>query len=145
MVNSILRNILNSKILLILFLVFVSFNQCNAEMRDIGNSRLLELIGKQTPIIDIREESEWKETGIIEGSYLMTFFDGDGKYDLQSWMASLRKIVGKDDPVIILCRSGRRSAIVGNFLAEKARYKEVYNVKNGIKGWIKAKQKIQTY
>ena len=46
-----------------------------AEVIEIGNKALASLIEKQVPIIDIRRQEEWAQTGIIEGSILMTFFD----------------------------------------------------------------------
>ena len=141
----IFKKVFNLKpVCLMIFLLGLS-EQLSAQMKDINNLQLISLMEKKVPIIDIRDESEWQETGIIEGSYLLTFFNSDGKYDLPAWMESLQQIVGSDRPVIILCRSGRRSAIVGKFLVNKENYQEVYNVKYGIKGWIEARLKIDKY
>ena len=141
----IFKKVFNLKpVCFLIFLLGLS-EQLSAQMKDINNLQLISLMEKIVPIIDIRIESEWKETGIIEGSHLLTFFNSDGKYDLPAWMESLQQIVGSDRPVIILCRSGRRSAIVGNFPVNKENYHDVYNVKYGIKVWMEARLKIDKY
>ncbi len=125
----------------ILRLVYVAiFSLCTlasvfAEVQNIDNQRLQLLISRGTPIIDIREEFEWRETGIIPESHLITFFDSDGKYDVKNWLKQLTLIIKRDEPVIIICRSGRRSLLVSKYLSEKENFFKVYNVKDGIKGW----------
>ena len=54
-----------------------------AQVENIDNDRLKFLIDEGIPIIDIREEVEWKETGIVDRSHLITFFDAEGKYDVK--------------------------------------------------------------
>ena len=38
-------------------------------------------------VIDVRTTSEWKKTGVVEGSHLIMFYDEKGKYDLNSWLS----------------------------------------------------------
>ena len=45
------------------------------------------------------------------------------------------------DPVIIICRSGRRSRIVTNFLDQKEHYTTVIHATDGIISWIDFKNK----
>ena len=73
-------------------------------------------------------------------SLLLTFFDKNGKYDFQSWYNKLINITKKDQPIILICRSGRRTKIVAEMMNKKLDY-EVYNVKYGIKSWIKSNLK----
>ncbi len=145
MLKLISNSLYPSKVFFTSIFIFVLAWSSQAQMKDVDNTLLLNLLDNKVPIIDIREDTEWKETGIIEGSHLITFFDGDGKYDLPSWMKSLGQIARNEDAVILICRSGRRSAIVGKFLVDKAKYREVYNVKDGIKGWIKAELEVIRY
>ena len=56
-------------------------------------------------------------------------------------MSKLKKIASNKDPVIIICRSGRRSRIVANFLDLKVHYKTVFHATNGIISWINVKNK----
>ena len=64
-------------------------------------------------IVDIRTPQEWKDTGVIAGAKLVTFGDADG----------FLKAVGKDlsdgRPLILVCRSGNRSAAAAAALAGK--------------------------
>ena len=109
-----------------------------AQVENIDNDRLKFLIDEGIPIIDIREEVEWKETGIVDRSHLITFFDAEGKYDVKKWLDELEEITSRNDPVIIICRSGRRSLILANYLSKHENFLKVYNVTEGIKGWKKA-------
>jgi rhodanese-related sulfurtransferase len=82
-------------------------------------------------IIDIRTESEWKQTGIVNGSHTITFFDEKGKYNANSFLTELNKIVSKDEHFAIICRSGNRTGTLSKFL-KKAGYPFVIDIKGGI-------------
>lgn len=114
---------------------FTSF--AYAELREITPMKLQESISKGVAIIDIRRVDEWKDTGVIENSNKLTFFDDVGKYDLNDWMSKFQKIVtDKNQPFILVCRSANRSGIVGAFLNEKLEYKNVYHLKGGMNAWL---------
>ena len=63
-------------------------------------------------------------------------FDKDGKSDVKSWVNKLREMAKKDQPLIIICRSGRRSGIVSDMLVNEENYSKVYNANSGIMAWI---------
>jgi|WetSurMetagenome_2_1015567.scaffolds.fasta_scaffold42007_3 rhodanese-related sulfurtransferase len=109
-----------------------------AELKDIDNQALQQLLKEKVTLVDIRTPEEWKETGIIEGSQLLTFFDKNGRYNIENWMKDFEKIIKKDQAVILICRTGNRTLTVGNFLDKKMGYQTIYNVKKGISEWIKA-------
>lgn len=109
-----------------------------AEVIDIDNAELERLSKSGVPVIDIRLQSEWEETGIVPGSKLLTFFDAKGSYDAASWLEKVIPIAKSNEPVILICRSGNRTKPVSLFLSQQAGYAKVYNVKQGIKGWIGA-------
>tara|TARA_X000000368_G_scaffold393975_1_gene360131 strand:- start:3945 stop:4349 length:405 start_codon:yes stop_codon:yes gene_type:complete len=127
-----------------LFIIFfcLSITQVNAEVKEANNQEILSLMQSGVPIIDIRRTSEWQDTGVIKNSHLITFFDKKGNYDVDQWLIKLKKIAKEGDPVIIICRSGRRSGIVSKFLDEQANYSNVYNASGGIVSWISSKNKI---
>ena len=77
---------------------------------------------------------------IINKSRLLTFFDKKGNYNLEEWSSKLKKITKKDEPLIIICRSGRRSRIVANLLKEKELYSTIYHATNGIISWIDSEE-----
>ena len=116
-----------------------------AEVKNIDNQKLQLFISKGVTLVDIREEHEWRETGIIRESHLITFFDSEGKYDVEKWLKEIERIVKRDDPLIIICRSGRRSLIVANYLSKTEKFLEVYNAEFGIKGWKKSSLETQIF
>ena len=108
----------------------------HAEVVDIDNAELARLAKSGVPVIDIRLQSEWEETGIVSGSQLLTFFEEKGRHDAPGWLEKVKPIAKPGEPVIVICRSGNRTKAVSQFLSQQAGYAKVYNVKNGIKGWI---------
>tara|TARA_B100001059_G_scaffold21862_1_gene17531 strand:- start:102 stop:509 length:408 start_codon:yes stop_codon:yes gene_type:complete len=111
-----------------------------ADVIDINNDQIKELMKLNTPIVDIRTSPEWDQTGVVPNSLLLTFFDKDGKYNFESWYNNLIKITEKDQPIILICRSGRRTKIVAQMMNRKFNY-VVYNAEYGIKSWIKSNLK----
>ena len=107
-----------------------------AEVIDIDNAQLEKLSQSGVPVIDIRLQSEWEDTGIVAGSKLLTFFDEKGRSDAGAWLDKVKPIAKPNEPVIVICRSGNRTKPVSQFLSQQAGYTTVYNVKSGIKGWI---------
>lgn len=110
----------------------------HAEVIDIDNAELARLSQSGVPVIDIRLQSEWEETGIVAGSTLLTFFDERGKADPAAWLEKVKPLAKPNEPVVVICRSGNRTKAVSQFLSQQAGYATVYNVKHGIKGWIGA-------
>jgi rhodanese-related sulfurtransferase len=82
-------------------------------------------------IIDVRTYGEWKETGIVKGSYTLTFFDERGNYDTESFLNALDKIVKKGEKFALICRTGSRTGMISNFLGNKLDY-NVVNLRGGI-------------
>ena len=108
-----------------------------ADFRSISAQELKELQAQNAPVIDIRTPGEWKETGVIPGAHKIMFFDERGGYDVQKFLDALHKVApDKNKPVIIYCRTGSRTKIVGDFLARQVGYKEVKDLNGGIMfGW----------
>ena len=123
------------KLILIINLLVASIGF--SDVIEIGNIELKSLLQKKIPLIDIRRKDEWKSTGIVENSILMTFFDKNGKANTNEWLKELNKIANKNDPVILICRTGRRTGIIAKFLSEKVGYRLIYDVTDGITDWIK--------
>ena len=103
---------------------------------NIDNASLKKLLAEGTKIVDLRRQDEWDETGVIEGSQKLSAFDRKGKFN-RNFPRGLVKIAGKDDAVILICRTGNRSSVIANILVEQAGYSKVYNVSDGIVKWIK--------
>lgn len=108
----------------------------HAEVIDIDNAEFAKLLKDGVPVIDIRLQSEWEDTGIVAGSKLLTFFDERGRHNAPAWLEKVKPIAQPNEPVIVICRSGNRTKSVSQFLSQQAGYAKVYNVKSGIKGWM---------
>jgi len=104
--------------------------------KNVTNDQLKDLLAKNVVIVDIRTEPEWHETGIIDGSKTIVSFQKDGRMN-PDFMSDLEKIAGKNDPVILICRTGSRTAVLSNALATSEGYTNIYNVTKGITDWIK--------
>ena len=84
----------------------VLFNNCFviaafSDVINVDNYELQILMSKGTPVIDIREKFEWQETGILPESHLITFFDSEGKYDVEKWLAKLITSFRQNDNISI--------------------------------------------
>ncbi|MFD2256708.1 rhodanese-like domain-containing protein [Luteolibacter algae] len=66
-------------------------------------------------LVDVREPSEWAESGVAEPAKLLAKSDFDGARKL--WKPFLQK--NKDKKIIVYCRSGARAGAVANALAEE--------------------------
>lgn len=109
---------------------------------NLDNSQLKTLMAQGVPVFDIRRKDEWRQTGVIEGSQLLTFVDGGGRV-MPGFLERFTSIVGKDDPVILICRTGNRTSTLARYLMEEMGYTNVYNVRNGISQWIREGQAVQ--
>lgn len=122
------------KLILTLLLSSLAF----ADFSSLSTQQVQEEIKKGTVLIDIRRPEEWKQFGVIEGSHKITFFDAMGKYDVNAWMAQFAQIVkDRNQPVILVCAHANRTKVVGKFLDEQVKMKNVYDLEGGINyGWI---------
>ena len=95
-------------------------------------------------IIDIRTPAEWRETGIVKGSYTIMFFDEKGNFDVEAFLDQLQKVVEKNEQFALICRVGSRTAIVSEFLSERLGYR-VINLNGGIMKMIYEGYKTAPY
>ena len=102
---------------------------------NVDNAQLQAMLEKSIPVYDIRRPEEWRQTGVIEGSDLLTYVDSNGRV-MPDFMHRLTTEVGKHDPVILICRTGSRTSTLARYLVEQMGYTQVYNVRDGIKRWI---------
>lgn len=109
--------------------------QLRAEVVDIGNAELARLLAAGVPVIDIRTAGEWRETGVVPNSRLLTFFDERGRADAPAWLQQVQGVAKPDSPVIVICRSGNRTRAASQFLSQQGGYRTVYNVRDGIRAW----------
>ena len=108
---------------------------------NVDNVELKTLIAQGVPVYDIRRPEEWRPTGVVEGSRKLTYVDKSGRPNPE-FLPSFTAEVGKNDPVILICRTGNRTDKLARELMEKHGYTRVYNVRDGIVGWIGEKNPV---
>ncbi len=109
-----------------------------AEVIDVDDQEMIKLSNLNIPIVDVRRSSEWDQTGVIPNSILLTFFDEEGNYNFDEWFEKLQLEISITDPIILICRSGKRSKVVANMIDEKFNT-IIYNAQSGINSWINKK------
>ena len=110
-----------------------------ADVVDVNNEQILELSKINIPIVDVRSISEWEQTGVIPDSILLTFFDKEGKYNFDEWYEKLRLEIDEGKPIILICRTGRRTKIIAKMMEINKFDNVIYNAKSGITSWINEK------
>ena len=108
---------------------------------NVDNEHLNALQVQGVPVYDVRRPEEWRQTGVVEGSRKLTFVDAGGKLHPE-FLPRFTAEVGKNEPVILICRTGNRTDKLARMLMEEHGYTQVYNVRDGITGWIAEKQPV---
>ena len=102
---------------------------------NVDNAELQMMLEQNIPVYDIRRPEEWRQTGVIEGSKLLTFVDANGRLR-PDFIDRFTAEIGQNDPVILICRTGSRTSTLARFLVEQMGYTQVFNVRDGITRWI---------
>lgn len=136
------RVILFSRCWCFLLLTFTLSACGELPYNNIDNKQLASMLEQGVAIYDIRRPEEWLKTGVVKGSQLLTFVDAEGRLR-PDFMARFTQAVGKDERVILICRTGNRTSTLARLLVEQIGYTQIYNVRNGITQWIKEGQPIK--
>ncbi len=127
-------------------LLFSLQSTAGAQVIEISTNEQLEsLIAEGVPVVDLRTPEEWRATGIISGSKLLTFFDSQGNYDVGAWLGSFTAIARPEDEVAVICAVGNRSHVVTRFLQQQLGYARLYNVSKGIDHWIRSGRPVDPW
>lgn len=120
----------------VLFFIFLMMVGCSSAgdyksngLKRIGFEKAFEMVNSENPpvIIDVRTPGEFNnKLGHIRGSRLIPMQVTADSMDVYERF--------RDRVILLVCRSGRRSGIVGAELAA-AGFQNVYNLKGGLKGW----------
>ena len=131
--------------LIVLLLGFVIMQTYSREppYKNIENDQLQVMLQNKVPIYDVRRPEEWQQTGVIDGSQLLTYVDANGRIQA-NFMNRFTTEVDKNDPVILICRTGSRTRSLAYYLIEELGYTNVYNVENGITQWLREKRPVQS-
>ena len=90
-------------------------------------------------LVDVRSGEERKFVGQVPESVHVAWATGTSLTRNPRFTRELEAKVGKDDVVLLLCRSGKRSALAAE-AAAKAGFRHVFNVREGFEGELNAAQ-----
>ncbi|MEA3490799.1 MAG: rhodanese-like domain-containing protein [Campylobacterota bacterium] len=126
----------------VLFGLMVMGSLLFAEVQHITASE--DFLKKGITVVDIRTPGEWRETGIVKGSHTIMFFDERGGYDVDNFLIELNRVVKKDEPFALICRTGSRTAMISDFLDKDLGYR-VINLQGGIMNLMRSGYKTTAY
>lgn len=111
----------------------------HAEIIDIDNDTLRQLAAQGVPVVDLRTAPEWKQTGVVDRSHMLTLFDERGQADPAGWLRQVDQLSGgADKPVVLICRTGNRTRAAARYMDQRQPGRKIYNVAQGITGWMKS-------
>jgi len=90
-------------------------------------------------LIDVRSAEERKFVGHVPGSTHVAWASGTSLTRNPRFVRELEARLKKDEVAVLLCRSGRRSALAAE-AAAKAGFTAVFNVLEGFEGELDAQQ-----
>ncbi len=104
-------------------------------VRQVGAGETLELIKRQKAVVvDVREDREYRAGRIPNARHIPL---GQVRFRLKE----LERY--RDKPIVVSCRSGRRSASACLFLCKNG-FSNVYNLKGGLIAWQRANMKMES-
>lgn len=116
---------------LITLLLALPFALCSAQKTaNVSVEQAVEMIAKtkKLQIVDVRTPAEFK-TGHIKGAVNIDFRNAE-------FEKKIKKQLKRKRPVLLYCRSGRRSLNAMNKMST-LKFKEVYNLEGGVIVWGK--------
>ena len=84
-------------------------------------------------LVDVRTKPELQYVGKIPGTLAVEWQTWPGGKPNPAFIDELSAAVGKDQPVMFLCRSGNRSHFAAN-VATQGGWRECYNILEGFEG-----------
>lgn len=124
-------------------LAAVSLAACGqSSASDLDIAGLQALLAQGAPLYDVRRPEEWRQTGVVAGSRLLTGTDAMGRARPQFVAALAAQGVDKDRPLVLICRSGSRTGRLVRELRQTHGYTQVFHLERGIIGWLGGGQPV---
>ncbi len=106
-----------------------------AGLAEVSANEAADLIAqKRAVVVDVRTAAEYSAGRIPKARHVPLG-------QLPDRIGSLKKY--SDRPIVVSCRTGRRSASACAYLSQNG-FEEVYNLKGGIRAWVRAKRRIES-
>lgn len=96
-------------------------------------------VNGQAHLVDVRATEERKFVGHVPNTFHIAWQTGPALIKNPRFLRELEQKLSKDAVILLLCRSGKRSAAAAE-AATKAGFKHVFNVSEGFEGDLDAKQ-----
>ena len=104
--------------------------EANKVVKAVSPSEAKQKMGaKDAFLLDIRSAQEIKSLGAIDGALVMEH--GKVIFNIK------KKVHDANSPLLVICKKGKRSALIAQQLQEMG-YKDVYYIKGGIIAWKEA-------
>ena len=88
-------------------------------------------------LVDVRTAEEFRYVGHVPGALLVQWQTGSALVKNPRFAKELAAKAGKDEPILLICRSGKRSAAAAE-AATRAGFRNVFNVREGFEGDLTA-------
>lgn len=122
-----MNNIFNYFFAFTFFMVFSCALNSDTPINQMNSDELLDFIEINSAVlVDVRTHDEYN-SGYIENSLNIDYLSNDFSENVEK--------LDKNTPIVLYCRSGRRSSLSANKLS-KLGFKEIYNLEGGILDWI---------
>lgn len=103
-------------------------------IKEVGVLEATQLINhRDAVVVDVREDNEWAASHVSQARHIPLG-------QLSGRLKELEKF--KSKPIVVICRSGHRSASACGSL-KKNGFNEVYNLKGGIIAWEQANMPVE--
>lgn len=84
-------------------------------------------------LVDVRTAEELQAVGRVQGAQHMPWLIGERMERNPDFLAGLNRLASRDEPVLLLCRSGKRSVAAAR-AATEAGFSLVFNILEGFEG-----------
>ena len=122
-----MNNIFNYFFVLTFFMFFSCGLNSDTPINQMNSDELLDFIEINNAIlVDVRTQDEYN-SGYIESSLNIDYLSNGFSENIEK--------LDKNIPIILYCRSGKRSSMSANKLS-KLGFKEIYSLDGGILKWI---------
>ena len=122
-----MNTIFNYFFMFIFFMFFSCGLNGNSSINQMNSDELLDFIEINNAIlVDVRTQDEYN-SGYIESSLNIDYLSNDFSENVEK--------LDKNTPIVLYCRSGRRSSLSAKELS-KLGFKEIYSLDGGILKWI---------
>jgi len=116
-------------LVMLMFLMVFTLSACSKEYTNISDEELMAFLSgdEEMQFVDVRTSEEFYTERIPGFTHNIDFYVLEDDYSLLDGL-------DKNIPVVIMCRTGNRSAVAADiFVAEG--FSVVYNLTSGIEGW----------